>query len=135
MHFKTGIVGLDSFNSIFADSKGWLQNGWLDYLAPQLYWEIDPPAQSFSALLKWWCQQNTKNKLIYAGTALYKLSNNNWPASEIQRQVQITRDYRSIGSYGAIHFTANYIMSNTKGIRDILKSLYSKPALTPYVKK
>jgi uncharacterized lipoprotein YddW (UPF0748 family) len=100
-----------------------------------LYWEIDPPAQTFSGLLKWWCEQNTKGKLIYAGTAVYKLSQNNWPVNEISRQVQLTRDYRNIGSFGAIHFTMNYLLSNFKGVRDVLRGLYSKPALTPYVKK
>ena len=104
-------------------------------MAPQLYWEIDPPAQSFNNLLKWWCEQNTKNKLIYAGTAVYKISQNSWAANEIARQVQLTRDYRSIGSYGAIHFTYNYIQSNVKGIKDVLTNLYSKPVLTPFQKR
>ena len=71
-------------------------------------------------MLKWWCEQNTKNKLIYAGTAIYKISQNNWPANEIARQVQLTRDYRSIGSYGAIHYNYKNLKSNIKGIKDVL---------------
>ena len=39
------IRGLDQYSRIYADPKLWLQNGWLDYLAPQLYWAIAPPAQ------------------------------------------------------------------------------------------
>lgn len=119
-----GVVGLDSYDAIFADSKYWLQQGWLDYLAPQLYWEIDPPAQSFNNLLKWWCEQNTKNKLIYAGTAIYKIAGStNWPSNEIARQVQLTRDYRNIGSYGAIHYNYNNLKSNIKGIKDVLTDI------------
>lgn len=39
---------------LYADSKLWLQQGWVDFLAPQLYWEIDPPEQSYPTLLDWW---------------------------------------------------------------------------------
>lgn len=129
--YPAGIQGLDSYEAIYADSRKWLQSGWLDYFAPQLYWEIDPPAQSFRNLLKWWCEQNTQKKLIVPGLALYKMQDNNWPASEISRQVDITREFRNIGSYGAIHFTANHLTRNVKGIKDVLTNKYSSPALTP----
>ncbi|RYD50227.1 MAG: hypothetical protein EOP83_24275, partial [Verrucomicrobiaceae bacterium] len=33
------------------DARKWLANGWVDYLAPQLYWKDQPRKQSFSALL------------------------------------------------------------------------------------
>ncbi len=130
-----GIVGFDSYNSIYADSKKWLEMGWLDYMTPQLYWEVDPPAQSFKALLKWWCEQNPKNKLVAPGTALYKMeNNNNWSSYEIQRQIELTRSYRNISSFGAIHFTTNQIMRDVKGIKSVLKQVYSKPALAPFKK-
>ncbi|RNA30760.1 UPF0748 yngK [Brachionus plicatilis] len=131
--YPSGIVGFDSYDKIFADSKKWLNEGWLDYLTPQLYWEIDPPAQSFPNLLKWWGGQNFKNKLVFSGNALYKLENNNWPSDEIRRQVEITRNYRNFSSFGAIHFTTNQVMRNVKGVRDVLKNLYSRPALTPFM--
>src|SRR4051812_1435730 len=35
-----GISGLDAFSEIYADSRRWLREGWLDYLVPQIYWEI-----------------------------------------------------------------------------------------------
>jgi uncharacterized lipoprotein YddW (UPF0748 family) len=129
-----GIVGMDAFDSIFADSKKWLQNGWLDYFTPQLYWEIDPPAQSFFNLLKWWCEQNTKNKIVVPGTALYKMEQNNWSSLELKRQIDITRSFRDIGSFGATHFTANQILRDVKGIKSVLKTAYAQPVLTPFIK-
>jgi len=42
----------------------WLSNGWVDYLAPQLYWRVDAPEQNFSALLNWWAQQNPKKRNV-----------------------------------------------------------------------
>ena len=43
---------------LYADSKYWLQQGWVDFLAPQLYWQIDPPAQSYPTLLDWWIDED-----------------------------------------------------------------------------
>lgn len=131
--YPPGISGFDQYNGIYADAKLWLNNGWVDYMTPQLYWAIDPPAQSFPSLLRWWCGENTKNKLVLAGTALYKMEDNNWASTEIQRQIQITRDYRNITSYGTTHFTANQVMRNVKSIRNVFSSLYSNPALAPFL--
>ena len=96
------IKGFDQYESIYADPKTWLGNGWLDYLAPQLYWRIDPPAQSFPVLLKWWTENNPKHRLIVAGlnttaigaTSNYTTSdagNKGWPAGEIVKQIELTR--------------------------------------------
>ena len=57
------IKGFDSYAELYADSRKWLANGWVDYFAPQLYWAIDPPEQSFPVLLKWWAEQNAKGRL------------------------------------------------------------------------
>ena len=50
---------LDAFSQLFADSRLWLQKGWCDYLAPQLYWPCAPAKQSFPVLLEWWRAQST----------------------------------------------------------------------------
>ena len=48
------IAGLDPYTALYADAKKWLQEAWVDIMAPQLYWMIDPPAQSYPTLLDWW---------------------------------------------------------------------------------
>lgn len=49
------IAGLDPYTQLYADAKLWVEAGWMDFLIPQLYWQIHPPAQSYSTLLQWWC--------------------------------------------------------------------------------
>jgi uncharacterized lipoprotein YddW (UPF0748 family) len=133
------IKGFDQYESIYADPLKWLTNGWLDYLAPQLYWRIDPPATSFPVLLKWWTENNPKNKLIVAGinTTAIGLVNNyttadagnkNWPASEIARQIQIARQ---IPAAGHIHWNVGALVKNKGGIADELRRTYEQPALVP----
>ena len=128
----TTTAGLDQHNELYADVRKWLHEGWLDYLAPQLYWPTDPPAQSFPVLLEWWVQENLRGRHIWPGLALYKLPMSGprrMEASDIVRQVQITRTMR--GATGHIHFNARVVMDNVQEIANRLASAYTEPALPP----
>ncbi|CAD5113764.1 DgyrCDS2933 [Dimorphilus gyrociliatus] len=128
------IAGFDQYTQLYADAKLWLQNGWVDFLSPQLYWEIDPPAQSYTTLLNWWCNvnQQSKNRHIYAGNAVYKIENNDWPANEIKRQIEVSRSLTELNSLGNVHFRVKLLMNNIKGIADLLKNhVYTKVAAIP----
>jgi uncharacterized lipoprotein YddW (UPF0748 family) len=126
-----GIVGLDQYESLYADVKLWMEQGWVDYLAPQLYWRIDPPQQSYPVLLNWWLRNNPQQRHIYAGNYLSQLDNG-WPISEFERQVEISRQNSQYLSLGNIFFSMKIFRDNRQGVNDIFKSgLYSKPALVP----
>ncbi|HKI67977.1 MAG TPA: family 10 glycosylhydrolase, partial [Verrucomicrobiae bacterium] len=84
------IKGFDAYAKIYADSRKWFASGWLDYLAPQLYWAIQPKEQSFPALLNWWAAQNTHNRDLFAGLNTYN-AGGKWKPEEIVRQIEITR--------------------------------------------
>jgi uncharacterized lipoprotein YddW (UPF0748 family) len=89
-----GITGLDAYAAIYADSRKWLQNGWVDYFAPQLYWAIAPPQQSFPALLDWWLAQNARGRHVWPGLAAYRVNDGTASAfslAEILTQVSVTR--------------------------------------------
>jgi uncharacterized lipoprotein YddW (UPF0748 family) len=87
------VTGLDSYDAIYADSRTWLQRGWVDYFVPQLYWRIDPPQQSFTALLDWWMSQSTSGRPVWPGLATYRVysASNPYPLSEMSNQVAATR--------------------------------------------
>ena len=125
-------AGLDSFEELFADSRKWLDEGWLDYIAPQLYWPVRPPEQSYPVLLQWWTQENTKGRHVWPGLALYKLPiagpRKMFPA-DIVDQIQRTRE--NPGATGHIHFNAAVLMQNVAGIADTLAAVYAEPALVP----
>ena len=65
--FPKQIRGKSAYTEIYADSRRWLTNGWVDYWSPQLYWPIDLPDQSFPVLLQWWTEQNPKHRNIWPG--------------------------------------------------------------------
>jgi len=127
------IEGYDAYEKLYADSRKWLANGWLDYFSPQLYWKIEYPEQSYPVLLNWWVEQNTKGRHIWAGNYTSRVGNNTrigWPADEILYQIRVTRGQN--GATGNVHFSMKTLMQNREGISDLLaKGLYSRPALVP----
>jgi uncharacterized lipoprotein YddW (UPF0748 family) len=97
-HHPPQIEGLDAYDKIYADSKLWLERGWVDYLAPQLYWAIDKKEQSFPVLMRWWKEQDRRRVGIVAGMSI-----NRHPPEEITRQIAIVRRE---GGEGFILFSA-----------------------------
>ena len=114
-------AGLDQLNEIYADPVLWMRNGWVDYLAPQLYWK-DGSDQSFTELLKWWRgpSANPHGIPIYPGIAAYRMSENGWPPQEIVRQVALSRTVGK-GPSGHIFFRLATLANNVKGISTLLK--------------
>ena len=127
--FPEQIKGFDAYNQLFADSRKWLAQGWLDYLAPQLYWSIEPREQSYPALLKWWSEENPKQRHIWPGDAPGRIGPNR-SSAEIVNQVRLTR--QQAGASGNIHWSMKSLMQNRGGIADALrKEVYAQPALIP----
>jgi uncharacterized lipoprotein YddW (UPF0748 family) len=126
------IRGLDAYEEIFADARKWLNHGWLDYFAPQLYWPIDQVPQSFPVLLDWWVGENREGRHIWPGgfAARVGVGANPWPASEIISQIEVTRSRP--GATGHVHFNMTTLMRNRDGLSDQLTRVsYARPALVP----
>jgi uncharacterized lipoprotein YddW (UPF0748 family) len=128
-----GISGLSAYDELFCDSRMWLAEGLVDYMTPQLYWRIDPPAQSYPVLLNWWVEQSVKGRHVYPGNGLYRISpsSSDWPISEIARQVNITRSMHGGLALGNVYFSLTDIMQNVKGIQNVLATLYPQKAIVP----
>ena len=125
-----GIAGFSQFDAIYADVERWLENGWLDYLAPQLYWKIESPEQPFAPLLAYWRAQNPQGRDIWPGlfTSRIDASENSWTPDEIVGQVALAR---AGGASGHIHFSMAALAQNRRSIADRLGEPYASPALVP----
>lgn len=127
------VTGLDPYSELYADSKLWLENGWVDILAPQLYWSIDSTGQSYPTLLDWWLENNPLGRHIYAANGVYRLAEG-WPVSEIVNQIEISRDptRRAQFSLGNIMYSALYFRDNVDGITDTFRNtVYTNTATIP----
>jgi uncharacterized lipoprotein YddW (UPF0748 family) len=114
-------AGLDQLNEIYSDPLKWMRSGWVDYIAPQLYWKDKSP-QSFTELLKWWRSPsvNPRHVPVYPGIAAYRMSEQGWPAQEIVRQVALSRTVGG-GPSGHAFFRMKNLANNTKGVATMLK--------------
>ena len=125
--FPPPIYGYDAYAKIYADSRKWLMNGWMDYFAPQLYWDIDPPEQSYPVLLKWWAEQNVHQRHLWPGNAI---SRNGRTAEEIVNQVRLTR--KQPGASGNVFWSFKSFLRNRGNIVEALsREIYTQPALVP----
>lgn len=111
---------IDSYEDLAADSRRWLAQGWVDYLSPQLYWSIDAPKQSFSALLDWWLNQNPQNHHVWPGVACDRIGKSR-PASEIIRQISLVRKKSPPTSIGHIQWDFKPLLEDRRGIAGLLK--------------
>ncbi|MDD3771899.1 MAG: family 10 glycosylhydrolase [Weeksellaceae bacterium] len=122
-----GITGLSQYDELYADAKLWLNEGWIDYFMPQLYWPIDAPRQSFTTLLNWWNSENTHKRHLWPGLNTVEIKSAN-KADEIVRQIKVVRD-KNLYSSGEAHWSfagLNFSMLNA------LKSgPYKEKALIP----
>jgi uncharacterized lipoprotein YddW (UPF0748 family) len=131
--YPEGITGLNAHEELYADARKWFQDGLVDYLAPQLYWEIGKKGQEFPKLLDWWISQNTRKRHLWIGLNTIKFVNgkdDELRMSELMNQIQLTQQRK--GSTGQIHFRAQTFDRNTERIIQELKAKnYRVPALPP----
>lgn len=130
-HQGDEIWGFDAYEQIYADSRKWFNEGWVDYFTPQLYWPIEQDGQRYQTLVEWWHQENLKGRHFWPGnfTSRTDYGAEIWPASEIEDQIHITRNFE--GTSGNVHFSMRVLMNNKNGLLDTMMELYDEPALVP----
>jgi uncharacterized lipoprotein YddW (UPF0748 family) len=118
---------LDAYGKLYADARQWLASGWVDYLAPQLYWPIAQREESFPALLQWWRAQNVKGRHVFAGLN-DAATGKTFLTDEIARQIQVVRSQTSNG--GEVHYHLRNLTDNY-ALAASVRALYASPALVP----
>lgn len=126
-------AGLDAYDHIFADSRLWLNQGWLDYFSPQLYWRIESQ-QNYTTLYNWWAGENKKGRHLWPGIASSRIlssEDKGRPSTETVRQIEVTRVSPSPAGPGHLHWSIEAIKKDRGGVRARLNTLYAETALPP----
>ncbi|TWR30554.1 family 10 glycosylhydrolase [Mucilaginibacter pallidiroseus] len=126
-------AGGSSYFENFADTRKWTREGWIDYINPQIYWQIGNRAAAFDKLLNWW-SLNTYNRHLYIGQGPYRFYEQRSPAfknpSEIPNQLRLMRANPRV--QGSVYFRSQTLMANANHLADTLKhDFYKYPALPP----
>ena len=135
-----GITGFSQYDKLYADAERWLENGWLDYWAPQLYWPIQREGQQFPVLLDYWAASNPLQRHLWPGlfTSQVRAAVNPWPVREVLDQVAVLRSRQVLqpglatGPTGHIHFSMIALQQDREGLaRQLQAGAYAQPALVP----
>ncbi len=111
--------GGGSYNTVYADSKAWVENGWVDYIMPQIYWNIGYDIADYNVLCDWWSDLvNGTDVKLYIGEGAYRTVSSTTAAwsgqngvNELRKHIQIGRENENISGY--CMFTYNSFLNNT----------------------
>ena len=125
--------GLSNYSALFADSRKWVKEGWVDYINPQVYFSFTRKAAPFGTLVDWW-SNNAFGRHLYIGQAAY-LVNQKMEAAwslpgQIPDQVRYIRNNNRV--QGSVYFSSKSFSTVARAAGDSLRmDLYRYPALPP----
>ncbi|GII88017.1 hypothetical protein Ssi03_60070 [Sphaerisporangium siamense] len=127
---------LQSYDDQYADTRGWIEKGWLDYVVPQLYWTIGTPAADYAELAAWWARAVAGGDTqLWVGQAAYRAcapgETGAWrDPAELSRHLDLGRDHPAIG--GDVYYSASDLRADRLGFTTRLcEDHYTRPALPP----
>lgn len=123
-----GVVGLDQYSTLYADVLAWMRGGWLDYVAPQLYWPTTSSGQPFGDLLDWWADRAAETgRTLLIGSSVSR----RYGLAEYERQLDLVQAARDRNARGMVWWSVAPILTNEDGLRDMLARRYAAPAASP----
>ena len=137
-----GVTGFSQYDKLYADVERWLEMGWLDYLAPQLYWPLASEGQPFVPLVKYWAEANVRGRHLWPGLFTSSVrppapvageglgTTRSWPAREVLDQLAALAREPAVG--GHVHFSMVALLQDRDGLSTQLqRGAYATPALAP----
>lgn len=115
--------GMSSYSAQYADTKKWVDEGWLDYIMPQLYWEFNHSVAPFADLVDWWANVTREAGVdLIIGHGFYRFTDNTWDdENELIEQLRYISQYDNI--IGSSFFTYNTLVSSDLEVTQTLKRL------------
>lgn len=127
--YPAGVTGSSQYDELYADAKLWLNQGWVDYFTPQLYWPIESKGQPFGPLLQWWKSENTKNRHLWPGLNTVEVKVSNRPA-EIVNEIELSRQILK-NDAGEVHYSISGLTKSYAMQTALKNGPYKEKALIP----
>ena len=124
--------GQANYDDLYADVLKWMREGWIDYIAPQLYWQIGYQIADYAVLAQWW-SDNAYDTPMYIGHSSYRIdprsSTEAWRTPmEIVRQVRLNRSKPEIS--GSLMYSAKSL-ANDEFRKTVTENIYTHKSLVP----
>lgn len=129
-------AGVQTYDDLYADTRKWVRENWIDYIVPQLYWNIGFAAADYAELLPWWAETaRGSGTRLYIGEALYKAGDPAQPAAwqepaELSQHLTLARDVPE--ARGHVFFSAKDVEDDRIGaMARVVADHYQRPAEPP----
>lgn len=141
VHGMNTAANLESYDTLYADSKRWVDEEWVDYIVPQLYFEFDYPFAKYADTLDWWANlvKGTDVNLVI-GQAIYRYADSEtdpWEdPNEIPNQLLYNSKFESVK--GSIYFRYKFLIggnANTVHAQNQLKDKFYTDYVLPPASK
>lgn len=124
------------YSKIYADVLAWLDEGTIDFVAPQLYWEVAHATNPYDKMTDWWSMiADHFNRHLYVSQASYR-AYETWGWPEIADEVAVNRQYSRNGAFGSIYYNTINMTKEKDGntlFGYLGENCYQSPALVPVV--
>ncbi|MEU6531439.1 family 10 glycosylhydrolase [Streptomyces sp. NPDC046928] len=129
-------AGVQTYDDLHADTRTWVREGWIDYICPQLYWNIGLPAADYAKLVPWWAAVAKGSRTrLYLGEALYKAGDPAQPAAwqdpaELSRHLTLAKKHAQVR--GHVFFAAKEVAADPIGaVSRVVADHYGQPVAPP----
>lgn len=113
--------GAEGYYTVYGDAKKWVEEGWVDYIVPQIYWETGNSSADYETLVKWWSNVvDGTDVSLYIGQGVYK----DLVASEITKQLEINQKYDNVK--GSFYFSLRDLLNDRQGVGSAIQAYYAK---------
>ncbi|GAA2244425.1 family 10 glycosylhydrolase [Promicromonospora sukumoe] len=128
--------GQESYDDLYADTRKWVLEGWLDYVNPQVYWQIGLTVADYAKLVPWWAEVAAQSGTqLYIGEALYKVTSGVFTdPEELTNHLDLCREVsRDVGPiHGNVYYSAVHVPADPQGaMSKVVADHYQHPALVP----
>ncbi|MEV6115620.1 family 10 glycosylhydrolase [Streptomyces sp. NPDC052109] len=129
-------AGVQTYDDLYADTRAWVRAHWIDYIVPQLYWNIGFAAADYAKLVDWWAAvaKGTRTRL-HIGEALYKAGAAGQPSAwqdpvELSRHLTLAARYPQVR--GHVFFAAKDVAADPIGAMSrVIADHYGRSAKPP----
>ncbi len=133
-------AGVQNYDQLYADTRKWVREGWIDYIAPQIYWTRGFKIADYEVITRWWdneidiAKANGHNVGLYIGEATYRAGTRTTKAwrkkNVLVKHRKFTRTIPNVG--GAIYFSAKDVKADRRNTTTrLVNRYYSRPAIAP----
>ncbi|KOV65786.1 glycoside hydrolase family 10 protein [Streptomyces sp. MMG1121] len=129
-------AGVQTYDDLYADTRRWVREHWIDHIVPQLYWNIGFAGADYAKLVEWWASvtRGTRTQL-HIGEALYKAGAAGQPSAwqdpvELSRHLTLAARYPQVR--GHVFFAAEDVAADPIGaMARVVADHYRRPAKPP----